>query len=485
MALIDRHLELDFERPMLNYVHEGELPDGINIEHDLELAMISKGYEGTLQYWQGDAKIGSTEGFSRKYFVDKLNAVSDILRAKLGSIDEDAVSGTLEFAEEIFDVYEGKETPHRTSGSFAFTAATRLQRNDGSRFEAVDYRRETVGCFPIFKYLDSSSAQRAMVGMPPFILDYYGKDSNGGGGVMVFSPLFLDLISDAGDLDKALTWAGNVASETAWLAKERADIRLLSLAALLPKHTDYGRMFSYPGIDTTTGHGGTTWLIGKVVERAIDDGRVRPDLEHKIGVLGVGGIGFAAADYILGVNPDAQVTINDFNTARQNEVGELLRAKYGENRILDAHSAEEVLRFGGVTVSAITRPIDLFKETSLRPGDLEGRVYADDSQPAAVAAEQIEALGGTHTGVIAQDDTEFGAVTMTRFNYGGLGPKEMNQAYGCCVEGAALIYGDAIDQRIDQPVNGDMVRTVGEVCEEVGFSAAPLQTLKNGKAVSV
>lgn len=303
---------------------------------------------------------------------------------------------------------------------------------------------------------------------------------------MVFAPLFLDLIGDAhGDLDKAFTWAGNVARETSWLAKERADIKLLSLAALLPKHTDHGKLFEYPGIDTTTGHGGTTWLIGEVVNRAINEGRVDPKLTDRIGVLGVGGIGLAAADLILSTNPDAQLAINDYNQARQAEVSEFLKAQYGDNRIINAKNAEEVLRFGGVTVSAITRPIDLFKETNLKPGDLDGRVYADDSQPAAIASEQVEALGGVHTGVIAQDNTDFGAVTMSRFNYGSMGPKEMSQAYGCCVEGAALFYGDGMDERITQPINGDMVRRVAKYCEAMGFTAAALQTLKDGKAVSV
>ncbi len=477
---------IEQEPKPLNFIHEGELPLGINIEFELECEMERLGYrEGTLQYWQGDAEVGTTQGFSRKFFKDKLGAVAAIIRERRSDVDEQDVELTMAFADEIFDIYEGVSSPSRQSNSFAFTAATRLQRREHDEFEAVDYRKETVGCFPIFKYIDSSSAQRAMVGMPPFIIDYYGEDDRGGGGMMVFSPLFLNLIEDAKDLNTAVTWADNVAKETAWLARERAGIKLLSLAALLPKHTNYGQMFEYPGIETTTGHGGTTWLIGEVVNRAIEDGRVDPQLQSRIGVLGVGGIGLAAADLVLSTNPDAQIAINDYNAERQREVSKYLKSHYGDRRVVDAGCAEEVLRFGGVTVSAITKPIDLFTDTNLKPGDLAGRVYADDSQPAAIASEQVEALGGLHTGVIAQDNTDFGAVTMTRFNYGGMGPQALSQAYGCCVEGAALFYGDGMADRITSPVDGATVRVVGEYCKSMGFTAAPLQTIKNGIAQEV
>lgn len=467
------------EQGLLDFTAEGDLPMGVNIEKELERAMEEHG--GTVQYWHPGAEAGTTEGFSRDYFQRKFDHAVDILQSKT-DINPIDIEKSQNFIDEVFGIYEGVKEPYRRSESFSFVATTRISRVEEEEFVPCDYRKETIGAFPILKYTDISSAQRLFVGVPPFVLDYYGEDHQGGGGVMIYSPLFLDLLKDSGD--RGIEVAMNVARETSWFAKERLGVKLLSLAALLPKHTGYGMLYQYPGIETTTGHGGTTWLIGEVVKKALDEARVASKLSNKIGVLGVGGIGSAVADLLAREFPDLQIGINDHDAKRMREVGEQLRTKYKKNHIVDLPNAAEVLRYGGITVSAITKAIDL-EQIGLKEGELEGRVYVDDSQPAAIAAEQVEHFGGLHVGVIAQDNTDFGVTTGRRFNYGGMGPKDLSQAYGCAMEGASLFYGDGLEAVIQQPVDGDRVRQVAEYCKSMGFTAAALQTLKDGKAVSV
>lgn len=465
-------------------VEDGEnLPAGINIESELEKAM--EGHGGSLQYWAPNAEVGTTQGFDKSYFQRKFDATHGILRAKGIEVNEADVEKTQAFIDEIFGIYNGEQEPYRHGGSFAFVAASRTKRRDTNEFTALDYRRETVGCLPILKYVDESTAQRILVGMPPFILDYYGDDDQGGGGVMIFAPLSLDMVGDlveqqGGDAMAAIGVAEKIAKETSWFAKERVGVKLMSLAALLPKSTNYGQLFEYPGIETTTGHGGTTWLIGETAEEAVRQGRVDPRLEARRSVLGVGDIGFAVADLMLGSNPDIQVAINDHNPERLGHVAQQLGDRYGEKRVIVEPSVAQLLRFGGVTVSAITKGVDL-EAIGLKPGDLDGRVYADDSQPAAIAAEQVIEFGGTHLGVIAEDGTPFGAVSPMRFNYGGMGPLEGN-AYGCCVEGASLYYGGGMEEALTSPVDGDRTRAIGEYCKQLGFSVATLQTILHGKS---
>ena len=480
--------------PRLDFVRVGEVPLGINIEPELERAMSDEG--GTLQYWDPDAQVGTTKGFSREYFQKKFDATVGILKTVRDDVADEDIQRTQLFIDEIFGVYDGSRPPYRYGGSSAFVAASRVQRHgaETDNFAACDYRRETVGCLPILKYVDEASAQRVMVGMPPFVLDYYGEDNQGGGGVMIFAPLSLDLIPDSGD--KALDIGLAVAQETSWFAKERLGVKLMSLAALLPKVTGYGALFEYPGIETTTGHGGTTWLISEVIEKAIQDGRVDPRRAEKIGVLGVGGIGLATADYLLGKNADLQIAINDHNPKRQQEVGAMLRDKYGAKRVLDIPDVAEILQYGGVTASAITQPIDL-RTLNLAPGSLEGSVYVDDSQPAAVAAEQVIALGGLHVGVIGSDHSTSRAVGAQRFNYGGLGPRvelrdvttgtitRPGEAYGCAMEGVAKYYAGDKKDLIKDAVTGDDVRTAAAECEAMGFVPAALQTLYDGETIEV
>lgn len=478
---------------LLSFVVEnGEnLPQGVNIEPELEAVM--DGHGGTLQYWKPGEQVGTAKGFDRHYFQMKFDAACGILKSKGVEVDQADVDKTQEFIDEIFGVYSGERQPYRHGGSFAFVAASRTQRHSTAEdnFAALDYRRETVGCLPILKYVDEPTAQRMLVGMPPFVLDYYGEDSTGGGGIMIFAPLSLDMPNDLVEqhgVESALEMADNIAKETSWFARDRMGVKLMSLAALLPKVTNWGEMFKYPGIDTTTGHGGTTWLIGETVQKIINEGRIDPRLENRLGVIGVGGIGLAAADLMLGSNPDVQVAINDHIPTRLAEVAEFLQARYGENRVIVKEDKAELLKFGGVTVSAITKPIDLTR-IGLKPGDLEGRAYADDSQPAQIASEQVIELGGQHFGVIAADGSSFGAVSPQRFNYGGMGPyfatgdakKEPGNAYGCCVEGAALYYGGGMEHRLTAPVDGDTTRLIGEYCAKLGITAATLQTILHGK----
>ncbi len=469
----------------LSFMAEGELPPGANVEEELDQAMAE--YGGTLRYWNSDASVGEGKGFERDYFQRKFEATLAILESKGIPVDPVDIHRSQDFIEEVFGVYEGTRDPYRQSGSFAFVAATRVERKPdyGSEFSACDYRKETVGCIPLLKYVDSPSAQRVMVGLPPFVLDYYGEDHQNGGGTMIFSPLFLNLLKDSKKNGQNGFEIGlQVAQETSWFAKERLGVKLMSLAALLPKHTGYGAAYSYPGIEVTTGHGGTTWLIADVVRRLLEEKRVDDQYVDRLGVLGVGGIGFAAADTLLAQHPDSQVAIFDRHKGVLQQKADTLRERYGNNRVIASPDTASLLRFGGITVSAITKGVDLQK-IGLEKGDLVGRAYADDSQPAAIASEQVEAYGGLHVGVVAEDPTDFGAVTGTRFNYGGMGPLKLSQAYGCCVEGAVLHYSNNEDLRVTEEITGDKVRKIGALCAEMGFSAAPLQTLRNGRAEEV
>ncbi len=328
-----------------------------------------------------------------------------------------------------------------------------------------------------------------MVGLPPFGLDYQGNDRNRGG-VMIFSPLFLDLPKDGGtDIAKLLELAGNVAQETTWFAEEVMDVKVMSLAALLPAATKFGKMFTRTDIPDskihiTTGHAGTVWGIGEVGTELLNRNLIDPRYQNKIGFVGVGGLGKVAAGMFLRKMPDIQIMVHDTDVDRQRGAAERLRRECGDDRrVLEAASLKHVLEFAGLTVSAINGTIDL-EEHGLPEGALVGRAYADDSQPAAISAEQIEALGGTHVGVVAEDPRpDQGG--RNRFDYGRVGPKGDFDLYFCDVEGRAIAASERYDLTVQRSAKVEDVMRIGEVAAGIGFKAASLQTLRHNRAVLI
>ncbi len=477
--------------PHLSFANRGELHEGIHIDdNELVAEMARRGLPDAnpRQYWVPDAEVGKGEGYDQQYFTIKFESTVALLEQKGIDVDPRDVEDTRAFIDEMFGVYTGKNEPYRRSEKAAFVAATRLQRNPPGGHTVWDYRAETLGPLPILRYLDEQSAQTMLVGMAPFVLDYYGGIDRKDGNVMIFSPLFLDLPEDTGDMFPVI--GTNIAKDTSYFARDRMGVYLGGLAAGLPRVTGWGELYRIPGFRTTTGHGGTAHLMIETGHSAIEKGLVDPKLVDTLGVVGVGGMGQVTAELILKKYSDARVAINDFRPPRMREIADRLRETYGSNRVVELSTPADVLAVSGVTYSAVTRAINL-DQTHLGPESLLDHVIVDDSEPKAVSVEQVEARGGYHLGVIGTDNSPDGFATSTRWFYGGdgkngsNGPMLPHHVYGCTAEVVSVEkLGTPDDDIIAEATVQDAVR-MGELLEQAGITVGPLQTMRQGIGASL
>lgn len=424
------------------------------------------------EHWQPNY---SPSSYDRNGQVQKLIDVAELLKVNgsvdLTTIDQDLHESIMR-TNKTFDLYEGKEAPD-FDGSFAFVVPTRIERN------SAEYGDEILPYLTILRHVDNATRQRALAGTCPWVLDIYHPDDKDKQGAMLFAPVFKDLSTDVPDVAQALSTSFDIIEDTIRFANEKLGANVAGLGATLPLLTYMsdkylGRKLDVPGVTTTTGHGGTVWLLNETIARARN--KLNLVETDQVGVIGTGGIGKSTADYILSSDKYTTVNLFDINQEKLANVAVELSEKYGAKRVRTADSIRDVLKKQGVIVSAVTSPITL-SQPEYDGLELSGAFILDDSQPHGVDREDVEAKGGKVGWVIGKDNTTTQSLTfLNGFNYGGWGPAKSNEVWGCQAEAGVIHLQEAYDAAITKAVTPETAHRIGDLCIASGIAAADLQS---------
>ncbi len=368
-----------------------------------------------------------------------------------------------EFISRSFDRWDGS-SDESLEGDFCFVVPPRISRGSDV------YAAEVEPLLPILRHFPVDIRQRAFVGLPPFLVDAYGH--HGRGGLMVYTPVMLDMVEDLG-LESALQVAKSCVADSIGFARRFTGAKVAGLAATLPNLTDMGRSVATDGIVTTTGHAGTVWLISEIARQHLNSDLPARD----VGVIGLGSIGYAFAWVALHLDLCPTVNVYDHRDHVSESAVATLQDRFGPGRVRRHAGVGSLVEASGVIVAAVTSPIDL---SGIPRTVLEGRFLIDDSQPAAFNADQAAVNGAQLRWVMGIDGTEDAAITRRGidgrppYNYGdGCGLPEANTIWGCEGEAAAVALGDRLDLALARRVEPDDAIKLGGLWEELGIHAVP------------
>lgn len=391
-----------------------------------ELTGVQESVRNWLSVSHPDMNEPGTVEDYRGYGIDivnrKIGGLVDFLRTNhADQISEVELDATDAFIKSTFAMYEDKERTEELTdkdGSFAFLVPARMSR------KYPEYGQEVEPVIPALRYVPNELRAWIMRECPPFVIDMYKPDETGRRGYLVYVPITEDMQDDLG-AESAGTFvhaARDAVNDAADFARDRLGVRVAGLGATLPRITDHGRTIERNDIITTTGHGGTAWLIYETIRSLTGDKMKRP------GVIGLGYIGAAAAGIAAETCGER---INIFDTRRS--AATKLEAAYPD-RFNVADDAEQLIIESDVIISAVTRPIDLEK---LGINDMEGKLVVDDSQPASFSPEQVESRGGSVVWVIGRDQS--GRIVRTGYDYGTMANGQAD-LFGCEAEAATLEF---------------------------------------------
>lgn len=428
--------------------------------------------------------------FSRKQLLQNLD---DVLEAVTLETDANLVGvkqaylDSQTFIHASFDFFEGRRDLGRPVAR-AFCVPMRSSRSDDTTASESTpfislYDPERFG-------VTSEKRMRGFYGLPPTVLDAYTRsDEDDESGALVLTPLYADMLKDVWpdrtnveQAGRAATIASAVLRETVKFAHQRLGAKVLGLGATLPHPTitNFGqKLHAIEGIRdliTTTGHGGTVFMIVKTIEKVLAETLIQSN--GRIGLIGgAGSIGWSTTVAVLEAMHDHTVCSYD------KRIVDLKQHASVQKRVCVASSIAEVLRTTNVIVAAVTERIDLDDE-SLGEIDLNGKVIIDDSQPGSFCRNQVEARGGRLVWVVGEDGSESRYITRDGlhtngipYNYGdtaGLfGPAS---EFACGQEAAAIARYRAYDHAVTGPVTPSDVRNVGRLLVETGVQVAPFQS---------
>jgi hypothetical protein len=226
---------------------------------------------------------------------------------------------------------------------------------------------------------------------------------------------------------------------------------------------------------TTTGHGGTVYMIIKTIKKVLEETPVESC--GKIGVIGgAGSIGWSTTVAILEMVAGHAVHSYDKRFI------ELRQLATFSNKISVAPSAKDVLDETNIIVAAVTEHIDLDRDEFMDL-DLTGKVIIDDSQPGSFDREQVEARGGKLLWVVGEDGSSSRFITRDGLHTGGIPYNYGNAAglhgdaseFACGQEAAVVAKYHAYDQAISGPVTPEDVRKIGRLFEQASVQVAPFQ----------
>lgn len=395
--------------------------------------------------------------YDRAAMLAKLHDLS-----QAADVTGEDIERSAEFVELTFDRWEGR-SQETLEGDFCFVVPPRISRSSAT------YASEVEPFLPIVRHFPVDVRQRTFVGLPPYLVDRYGEGS--GGGLMVYTPVFIDMVDDIADPQLALDVARGCVRDSVAFAQRFTGVRVAGLAATLPNLTDMGRAVTCDGVVTTTGHAGTVWLIAELVRQHAADFAA-----PNAAVIGLGSIGQAFAWLALEHDLVDQLHLFDTRGHVADNVAASLRERFGDTRVHLHDSVGGVLAKSQIVVAAVTTPIDL----DAVPAELvEGRVFIDDSQPAAFDAAQVTAKGATLRWVMGQDRTEGhqlsrrGIDGRAPYNYGDdCGLTDERTLWGCEAEAAAIALTGRLDLALDRRVEPGDAAAIGDLWAQVGIEAA-------------
>ncbi len=391
---------------------------------------------------------------------------SDLSKQKPSKSAEDDIEKSLKFIKTAFDNYQGVSRPDNTS--FVFVVPTRVMRASDK------YGSEVFQFLPILKYVSHDTRQRMLISMPPSIVGEYNRDSKGKQGRIVFAPVFGDMIADFGQSllgrYKLRKRVDMIMNDVANFAHIQLGADIIGLGAILPKVTDLGRRIKVDGLITTTGHGGTVWLILETVRKVREDKLV--EFDGRFGVVGAGGaIASATIELLLEKYPKAIITVRDKREDMNRAVEKRFSEKY-PGRVKIAESNLDVLRSANIIISAVTTPISLM-ETDI---DLTGKVIIDDSQPGSFDLEEVESHGGRLIWVAGTDKKD--KPTLVRrdgFTFGEDGLASSSDLWGCEAEVGVLSASKQYGLAVNQPVDVEIIKALDPILRSEKIDVASYQ----------
>lgn len=440
-------------------------------------------------FWEGTPNY---ETYSQKHSHLRLNELYDAIY-KETDVDLNKLNAAANtshaFIEDMYANYNGTPTIGDISRVFLVTRRAH-------RFDSTDeYESESHYHIPLASHqfgVDADIRMRSMYGWPPAVIDTYTKStSRAERGALMLAPLYADMMADLANHPISLNRAVHKALyESIQLARHKLKADIVGLGALLPKITQYGQsmhtMDNFDNLTTTTGHGGTVYLITETVRKVIEETSTKVD--NRVGVIGgVGSIGWSSISAIRDMDPAIELLAYD----KRNEVLAERIQSNGYHNVSLATGAIDVLNNTNVIVTAITEQIDLDNIDPEKALDLQGKVIIDDSQPGCFHREQVEARGGHLVWVVGSDESENKLATRDGRYTGGIGYNYGDSSglygataeFGCGLEVAAIARTQEYDSAIDKSVRPQDVKRIGALFRATGFTVAPFQSF--GKPVEI
>jgi len=379
---------------------------------------------GILDLPEGEAERTRYYGsYDRDVVRGKIEAFTDFLDLHYNGVISDAeIEATRIFIDSAFNMYEDAPTTDNgvmedADGSFAFIVPARMDR------DKPEYGEEVELVAPALRYLPNELRAQMMIGLPPFVIDTYEPNEEGRRGYLIFAPVFGDMQKDIESRSNQMGIARQHVNNAVDYARRRHGVDVAGLGATLPSLTMYGKYVTNPDVITTTGHGGTTELIALTAEAGLNG---RP--MESIGVLGMGAIGASVAEVLAERYPNIPVSVFDINHKLMEKV-----VARNEGRLIAAESDAELIASSQVIVSAIVGELSL---KAMGIDNVYGKVFVDDSQPAALNPAEVEAAGGNVLWVVGQDPTNK-VLYRNGYDYASLADKHTD-AFGCELEAALL-----------------------------------------------
>ena len=233
-------------------------------------------------------------------------------------------------------------------------------------------------------------------------------------------------------------------------------------------------------LTTTTGHGGTVYMLAKTTVEVMKRSRV--DAHGSIGIIGAAGsIGWSSVRALKKMLPDHKFDVFD---KRIDRMASLLAANTDASGLQLRESVADVFKNNDYIVCAITDTLDLMSPEFDGVNFSNTRVI-DDSQPGAIDRVQMESLGGQVFSVAGRDGsaTQF----MTRdgyytdrvpYNYGdssGLHGKYTE--FACGLEAAVVAACGDSSKAVNKRVDYKNVEIIGNLFDEYGVDVAEFQSL--------
>jgi hypothetical protein len=309
--------------------------------------------------------------------------------------------------------------------------------------------------------------------MPPCVLDEYYDQDNKVVGAIVFVPLFINMAKDLRPRFRAYFKLRKIIEETAKYISDQLQPDIVGLGATLPKLSRFGKDFEKYNLRTTTGHGGTVYLIYKMFTDIIQH---QPPQPRTVGIIGAGSIGASAAALLLDRYKGINVTVYDTRPKVLQQVVSTLNQKY-DGRATVAKSNMQVIQDSSIIISAITSKIRL-PDTC----DMTGKIIIDDSQPGSFIQEEVISRGGKVVWVVGKGLDDIFHRT-TSFRFGDAGLHAPTDIWGCEAEVAVLYHTKSYEKLIDKPVTPESALAIGSIMAELTIDRSDWQT--EGKLVDM